>query len=140
MNRYAAALIGSLHGFGITNLVAVGAVLETGGDLETAFNLTARRVDEINCNLQRIVGISDIGQASRTVGSGVGQIVSGYVLGGGISLRNLLPKPLDMPSRGVSGFYRFLKCTGIPYTAGRGGGFINGSEFALERLKHVWGQ
>ena len=139
INRYAAALIGSLHGFGATNLIAVGAVLETWGDLRAAFELTARRVDEINCNLQRMVGISEMGQAFDHVRSGVGQIVSGYVLGGGISLRQLLPPPLDRPSRGMIGAYRSLRCTGIPYTSLRGGGFIQGSEYGLDRLQEVWG-
>ena len=136
INRYAGALIGGLQGFGTTNLIFVGEVIGSSGrDFRSDYEETARKIDSINCTLQRLVGISELGQVAGVNGKDTGNFVAGFVLGGGVSLRGLFP---DAPSRTNSGANYSLRCTGA-YPASRGGGFIQGTEIALARLRSLFG-
>ena len=136
INRYAGALIGGLQGFGITNLIFVGEVIGSSGrDFRSDYEETARKIDSINCTLQRLVGISELGQVAGVNGKDTGNFVAGFVLGGGVSLRGFFP---DAPSRSISGLSYSLRCTGA-FPAYRGGGFIQGTEIALARLRSLFG-
>lgn len=139
-----AALIGTFHGFGASNLFFIGEVLglAPGENLSVALERASKKTDDLTCVLKKIAAVGEAGEKKGFVDKGIAGIPKGFVSGAGYSFKFDHPKfiaakiagdfdCISLGDFGVTGVGVKPNFQGVTVKIG---GFSQGAAFGLARI------